>query len=379
MTSGPDPDLDRLFYDGAWLRSFARSLVPARDVDDLVQSTWLAALQQRAGVRRPQHWLRGAAKNLARMLHRQRVRAERRESRSLPTEPAPSTADLVAGLEVQREVSEALLALPEPVRSILVLRYHEGLEPAAIAKRLGLQAAAVRQRLHRGRELVRARLQQRFGNDWRGNSVVLAFAGSVRQRTTTVTAFASISIATAACAFVVGIADTEWISTGASPIEPATMATLSPVANPVERGSPLRADAPAARLRIASITQDTQQPASTTAVEVRGRIVAAEDGQPLAGAKLTTNLGWRSTTSKAEQFELAPVTTSADGRFAVICPPAAVSLFLWIAVEGRCQRWYDASPPRAIDLGDVPMTRGHAVRGRLVDETGRPMPGVRVT
>lgn len=153
----PERDLDELLRDGTWLRRFVGTLVARQDVDDIVQATRLAALQTTTpAATELRHWLFGIGRNLARMLHRSRSRASRALTQLPRGGEAPSAAAMVEGLEVQRAVSEALLALPEPTRTILVLRYQHDLGPAAIATRVGLQEAAVRQRLHRGREQVRA-------------------------------------------------------------------------------------------------------------------------------------------------------------------------------------------------------------------------------
>jgi DNA-directed RNA polymerase specialized sigma24 family protein len=116
------PDLAQLLQDGTWLRGFVRTLVPAQDVDDVVQTTALAALQQQGPSGHPRAWLRGISANLARMTHRKRRRHER------------------AMANVDRATEEVPAA--DPV--------------ADIAARFGLQEANVRQRLHHGREMVQA-------------------------------------------------------------------------------------------------------------------------------------------------------------------------------------------------------------------------------
>ena len=72
------------------------------------------------------------------------------------------------------------------------------------------------------------------------------------------------------------------------------------------------------------------------------------------------------------------VVTDADGKFAVLCPTSAIEVSLWIHIDGRCSRYYESSPPLATDLGDIPLVLGYGVKGRLIDENGAPMEGVRV-
>ena len=68
---------------------------------------------------------------------------------------------------------QAVLALDEPWREVLLLRYVQGLEPAEIARRLGIPGSTVRNRLAHGLELVRARLDRQHGGERGAWSVVL--------------------------------------------------------------------------------------------------------------------------------------------------------------------------------------------------------------
>lgn len=225
MTSEPSHEFAELFHDSAWLRRFASTLVADRHMDDLVQSTWLAALQRRAVVQSPKRWLRGIARNLARMMHRQEVRSRGREARATRAPSAASPVEIVAQFEARQAVGEALLALPEPTRTIFMLRYYEDLEPAVIARRLALQASTVRQRLHRGRELVRARLHGRLGADWRSSSALLAFAVPSKA---TLSAAKSVSVASliaVACVAVCSITAIACLGPGA--IRPMAAGTVA--------------------------------------------------------------------------------------------------------------------------------------------------------
>lgn len=372
-----EPDLTRLLQDGAWLRRFVGTLVPAQDVDDVVQKTALAALQRKGPVDHPRGWLRGIAANMARMVHRR----QHRHARALANVPHAAasmpTADLVAGLEVQQAISEALLALPEPTRTILVLRYQEQLDCAEIAARVGLQEATVRQRLHRGREMVRSRLQQRFGRDWRVCGAVLAFAGRPHELApTTITTATSTKFA-AALVLVGGLTVASWVAMRLPEPGLPTSAPASSSAIAAMHASPPPILATASeRTLVADVMQDPVKPVEASAITVRGRLVAAEDGRALTGVSLRPEFRFRS--EDAQQGEPKPeaLTTDADGRFTVQCPSTAISVHMWFSVKDRCVRWYEASPPHTIVLGDIPLTRGGTLRGVLLDEAGRPMEGV---
>lgn len=63
--------------------------------------------------------------------------------------------------EAMKTVKEELYALPEDYREILVLRDIEGLAYGEIARILGIHLSNVKVRIHRGRELLKKRLQAR--------------------------------------------------------------------------------------------------------------------------------------------------------------------------------------------------------------------------
>src|SRR2546425_477272 len=68
-----------------------------------------------------------------------------------PADPASRREDADA-------VGQAIDELADPAKSILVLRYRHGLEPADIAAQLGMPPATVRSHLHRGIQSVRKRV-----------------------------------------------------------------------------------------------------------------------------------------------------------------------------------------------------------------------------
>ena len=85
------------------------------------------------------------------------TRARRREGERVSRESwAASEAtgddgeDAAERLHLHRRLAKAVLALDEPYRSTLVLRFFDDLAPREIARRQGLPAATVRKRLSRG-------------------------------------------------------------------------------------------------------------------------------------------------------------------------------------------------------------------------------------
>ncbi len=173
----PAVPVETLLVHREWVRALARSLV--RDpgsADDVEQETWLRALRSppRDG-RSPRGWLAAVVRHLAVDLHRRRARAGRHERAAARGEALPSTASLVAAAESHERVVLAVLALEEPWRTTILLRFHEGLPPREIARRGGLPVETVRSRLKR----AQARLADALGakadpGDGRALAVALA-------------------------------------------------------------------------------------------------------------------------------------------------------------------------------------------------------------
>jgi len=178
----PHISVESLLAESAWVRSLARSLIfDQSQVDDVVQQTWVVALQ-RAPRRtsEPRAWLGGIVRNV---VHRQvRNRQRRRHHETLHHElgeqgagdrAQESAADLVGQAELFRQVVEAVLALDEPFRSVVILRYFKGLAPREIALQLDVPSVTVRTRLHRALERLRRRLDAGSGGDRRSWSLAL--------------------------------------------------------------------------------------------------------------------------------------------------------------------------------------------------------------
>ena len=167
----PDPEraprleLSESLHHAADVRRLARRLVhDDASADDLVQETWLAALQRSSSdAPEPgwQRWLYGVARNVAREGRRADGRRRRRErvaSRDEALAPDPTPLERLEGF--QRLTGE-LAELPDPYRSTLLRRYFEAASYAEIARLDGVSEATVRSRHARGLELLRERLDRR--------------------------------------------------------------------------------------------------------------------------------------------------------------------------------------------------------------------------
>ncbi|HUS30043.1 MAG TPA: sigma-70 family RNA polymerase sigma factor [Kofleriaceae bacterium] len=143
-----DADLEALTDELAWVRRLALSLVRDRsDADEIAQDTWLAAKQHAPRDRPLRPWLSRVVLNLVRMRARSDARRVKREAAVVVEDHAPSPAELVDRVELQRTLVDAVLALAEPYRATVLLHFVEGLSCAEIARRFQIPDGTVRRRL----------------------------------------------------------------------------------------------------------------------------------------------------------------------------------------------------------------------------------------
>lgn len=115
----------------------------------------------------PLPWLLGVARNAVANRYRSERRATALHARIADTEPAPVADPLGPGdlLDSGDPVVRALAQLPDRDRELLMLVAWEGLEPAQLARVLGVSRGTANVRLHRARRrlataLATDRLQQ---------------------------------------------------------------------------------------------------------------------------------------------------------------------------------------------------------------------------
>src|SRR5262245_60706037 len=129
--SSAPPTVERLLAERAWIVSLARSLVvdPA-SADDVAQDATVVALGR--GPSEPaayRGWIGRVVRNLSSNARREAARRRAREERVARPESAGADgpAELAARWEIRKQVVEAVLALDEPYRATILLRYFEGL------------------------------------------------------------------------------------------------------------------------------------------------------------------------------------------------------------------------------------------------------------
>ncbi len=136
--------------------------VPPREVDDLVQEVFLAALRQLHALRdvtRFGAWLGTITRNRANDYFRRAIPVEK-VTEPVDENQAESRSNEQAAEQEAAMILEIVRALPEPYREPLILRLVEGMTGPEIAARTGLTHGSVRVNLYRGMQLLRERLNQ---------------------------------------------------------------------------------------------------------------------------------------------------------------------------------------------------------------------------
>ena len=167
VAAGDDTALRELFGRHApWLAARLRAVLPAADVEDVLQETFLAAWRGARGYR-PQGacggWLWGIARRQAALLLRRRGSADQAACTVLPDDLAagPGTSDPAETALARAGLEEAVAALGpagSPEREVWRLMYEQDRPVAEVAELLGVPPGTVKSRAHRARRLLRAAL-----------------------------------------------------------------------------------------------------------------------------------------------------------------------------------------------------------------------------
>jgi RNA polymerase sigma-70 factor (ECF subfamily) len=388
----PTPPLDALLENATWLRNLARQMLADRGLaEDVVQETWMAALQRPPSEGSWRPWLASVLRNFA----RQRVRSEaartRREHTVARREVLPSADETVARAELHARLVQAVLALEEPYRSTLLWRYFEGLSAEQIAQRARIEPATVRSRVARARERLRETLTHQGGEPperWLagllplGTRLVEVNAGAA-----TLAGIGGLLMGAkwAAAALVVALGATAfWLwrsddsSAAATPTATAA-STSNTSANPSapESTSPLEHD-DEARSLVSAAQQAADATNAAPALVWRGVVLSEADRRPISDARVAYREVTQDTLDTAGLADPSQaLRTDSEGRFEL---PRSTNKQLGL--------WFEADDhfPLALGPGDLPQTNGTpleivlAPMGMLevefVDERGAPVEGV---
>jgi len=149
-----------LLEHAGWVRALAgRLLADAASADDLTQEALVVALGGGPGdVAQARPWLASVLRNVVRHMRRASGRRDEREKAAARKEALEATDEIVARASLQRAVVDAVLALAEPYRTTVLMRFFDELPTGEIATRRGEPVETVRTRLKRGLALLREKL-----------------------------------------------------------------------------------------------------------------------------------------------------------------------------------------------------------------------------
>lgn len=381
MTEPFPPDLEAMLRaDDRWLRDLAGRLV--RDADlaaDLAQATWASVFATSPRFAGGRGYLRRALEHVIANFRRGEGRRLRRERDGLERAPEADTSELVARVETQRALSEAVLALHEPYRSTILRRYVEGLAPKEIARRSDVPLDTVKTRLKRGLELLRAAWSAHDSGDpvrrerLRRGLCVLGGLSPARAILWQGAAMATQSKLLVAAAIVVVAAS--WMAISSRDDDAQPDAPTSIAASGTDEAPRAPADEQperTARAPVSDVAVPTAPPSVTTRrVDVR---VADVDGQPVKNVliELARFSGRSSETlgrSRSDPSGTARIDVAPTFAAAVIVADTA-----WIACTTS-----SIEPGTNSTVVDVIVAPKAHVSGVVVDERGEPIHGAIVS
>ncbi len=413
------PDVDRLLANAGWVKALAFRLVSDEAAaDDLAQETWLRALERpprdAATVRSLRAWLARVVARFALQRRRHDAAAERREHAAAVSEAQPDVADVVAHAELHRRIVDSVLALDEPYRATLLLRFFEDETPARIATRMGVPSKTVHTRLRRGLERLRARfeVERRPGGElhaWIASALPplapIAAPPLVGRLLPEVLAMGGkLKLAVAVLA-VAGLSFVAWRAWRGDAKGPAPIDASRAVARAAPTGGTPGASTPSDATRAGDVaeaprstsTADVDEVVFAGSIAVTGRVVD-ERGKPIEGARVECTLPDGSTRVdgvghvvaeelRAHGFWDAPcvpprvsAASDVDGRFMIRGLRSGLPYTLAIAAEGYRTESRAVPPDRyggatlgagaVVRLHDVVLARGGGVRVHVTDARG---------
>lgn len=364
-----------------WMRALVRRLVRDENrVDDVLQETWLRVLQTPP---RSPHAFRDWFRTLVRRHLRDSDKADagrtRREQSVAASEAGPSTEEFVFHEMARRQVSDAILELPEPYRSVVILRYYDGLPPRHVAQRLGISVASVHSRLRHAHEELRRRLDREYNGDrrawclaliplfwpppllwrittrakltldrsgvWNGKTVAVA--------TTLVVAFLGFRLWQQSNS-VIERGETEFSSRGTTPESPKAVPGRVPPTNPAT----------------VLLPRQPSTPANDTVGSLVVEVTWAEDGSPAADVGVSV-IATRAPNPFEERRQSA---TDAQGRarFDGLCAGKAL---IYLDRGGNRDAEIELGQSTTVPL---PVPRGFTVEGVVIDDYMNPIPGAKI-
>jgi len=378
--SGFDPDV--LAKHAQFVRRLARGLVRDGDAAEELTARTLAAAVERRPDTGPgfRVWLERVTWRLFLRERRDRERRDRRERGAASPEPTRPTVDLVAELDLQRNITRAFEELAEPSKSALYLRYFRDLGPGEIAAQLGVPVSTVKSRLQRGLEALRERLDAL--HEGKREAWLQALLPWVGGPAMVATKSKGVAIAAAAVVLIgigVGVGGfAAWKRGDVTHAAPVSVESSVASAESAAATKGAAAEAKEATPTRAAVEPARGEPFATG-------IVVDEGGTPLADvAVVVTRLNRHDGPNeqaiqeplrldRLERDRLA--TTDAQGRFAVVEPGVDLVALVFLKAGFATTEWSEFSSDRSRNRDHrVVLAAGSEMRGRVVDREHRPVP-----
>lgn len=210
---------EELLAHADFMRTLALNLVmDEHSAEDVSQQSWLASLERSPPAGTPiRAWLSRVTWNLAVKLIRGESRRWKRERAAALPDRVPSAEEVAAREETRRRVVDAVMALDEPYRAVILLRFYEDLPPRDIARSLEVPVETVRTRLKRGLSKLRRRLDEENNQNRRKWCLALAPVAGLKMAQPSAGAAASGSLVLGAkikigiaAAVILGVSFTLW-------------------------------------------------------------------------------------------------------------------------------------------------------------------------
>ncbi|MCC6405927.1 MAG: sigma-70 family RNA polymerase sigma factor [Planctomycetes bacterium] len=370
---------EALLAHSSFVHALASRLVFDReDAEDVAQDTWVSYLRSRPDASRPlEGWFRRVVQNHALQHRRGSGRRDAREQAVARPEGLPSTDEIVERENARRAVIDALVALREPYRATILLRFYEDLSPAEVAERLGVPLETVRTRLKRGLALLRERLDARSGGreQWTLALLPLALPRGASLEVSRQLARGADGAWRAKLAALLGVVLValffgRWLLDDAGAVDAAS-ADSTVVASPSALSGPDVAQAATGFERLSVAPEPRVQP-------WRVSVVRDLDGLPLAELDVDVRIAGR----EAERRR-----TDEFGRLAFAVPVGRGVLLATAGSDAALGGELALAPLEAADVDGALEARevawtlpaASSVAGRVLDAAGAPAGGSTVT
>jgi RNA polymerase sigma factor (sigma-70 family) len=381
-----------LLLHDTFVRALARALLGA-DGEDVAQQTWLRVLQAPPPRGDARAFLAAIVRRLAWNQRRDERRRSARELQAEQPEPTPTPEQVLAREEARRRVVAAVLALDEPFRNVILLRFYEDLAPHTIAQRLGVPPATVRTRLLRALDKLRTQLDGDCGGRaaWAAPLAPLLRPGpDVALPVAVILMKKGLVVAAVAASLLVALLVLRPRAPTPPDAAPGAKAVVAAAADSRGDRGPTPADDPRRDVRDLAPSRppdlDGPYPAARRLAVLRG--FAVDDGGRAADGVAVTVRPWLEPLPVGLQiaddrdFRFA-TTTDGDGAFAFADIVEGPCELVARAADGREGRLFAAASANGrdetlwIELGQAPPEPDEVVV-EVLDRDRRPQPGVRV-